>query len=107
MKEFRVERLARDARITNIYEGTSQLQIVAASGGVINDVLADFFAERQLKQYRGGLTKLSGHLTAIRQLFLESLRYVIDRKDSAFQEVGVPGPGRSLRLSLCRVSPAR
>lgn len=34
-KEFDVERLYRDARITNIYEGTTQLQVVAAIGGVI------------------------------------------------------------------------
>ncbi len=34
MKEFNAERHARDARITNIYEGTTQLQIVAAIGGV-------------------------------------------------------------------------
>ncbi|MBB6479535.1 acyl-CoA dehydrogenase family protein [Spirochaeta isovalerica] len=34
MREFNVERHARDARITNIYEGTTQLQIVAASPGV-------------------------------------------------------------------------
>ena len=34
MKDFTIERLTRDARITNIYEGTSQLQIVAATGGV-------------------------------------------------------------------------
>ena len=47
MKEFRVERLARDARITNIYEGTSQMQIVAASGGVINDVLEELFNEKE------------------------------------------------------------
>lgn len=40
MKDFPVERLARDARITNIYEGTTQLQVVAAIGGVINNVLA-------------------------------------------------------------------
>ena len=40
MKDFIVERLTRDARITNIYEGTSQLQIVAATGGVMNDILA-------------------------------------------------------------------
>ena len=46
MKEFRVERLARDARITNIYEGTSQLQVVAAISGVLNDVLKDYFNER-------------------------------------------------------------
>ncbi|MDX9890265.1 MAG: acyl-CoA dehydrogenase family protein, partial [Bacteroidales bacterium] len=34
MKDFPVERLMRDARITNIYEGTSQLQVVAAIRGV-------------------------------------------------------------------------
>ncbi|MBN2602410.1 MAG: acyl-CoA dehydrogenase family protein [Candidatus Marinimicrobia bacterium] len=39
MKDFPVERLARDARITNIYEGTTQLQVVAAIGGVINNIL--------------------------------------------------------------------
>ncbi len=39
MKDFPVERLARDARITNIYEGTTQLQVVAAIGGVTTNVL--------------------------------------------------------------------
>ncbi|MCF6336270.1 MAG: acyl-CoA dehydrogenase, partial [Spirochaetales bacterium] len=34
MQEFGVERHYRDARITNIYEGTTQLQVVAAIGGV-------------------------------------------------------------------------
>lgn len=34
MKDFPIERLYRDARITNIYEGTSQLQVVAAIRGV-------------------------------------------------------------------------
>jgi 3-(methylthio)propanoyl-CoA dehydrogenase len=36
MKDFTVERLYRDARITTIYEGTSQLQVVAAIRGVGN-----------------------------------------------------------------------
>ena len=36
MKEFNAERHYRDARITNIYEGTTQLQVVAAIGGVVN-----------------------------------------------------------------------
>jgi len=35
IKDFPVERLYRDARITSIYEGTSQLQVVAAIRGVI------------------------------------------------------------------------
>lgn len=38
MKDFPVERLYRDARITTIYEGTSQLQVVAAIRGVGNGV---------------------------------------------------------------------
>ena len=38
MKDFPVERLYRDARITTIYEGTSQLQVVAAIRGVTTGV---------------------------------------------------------------------
>jgi alkylation response protein AidB-like acyl-CoA dehydrogenase len=38
MKDYDVERHFRDARITNIYEGTSQLQVVAAIGGVTSGV---------------------------------------------------------------------
>jgi alkylation response protein AidB-like acyl-CoA dehydrogenase len=38
MKDFPVERLYRDARITSIYEGTSQLQVVAAIRGVTTGV---------------------------------------------------------------------
>lgn len=34
MKDYPIQRLVRDARITNIYEGTSQLQVVAAIRGV-------------------------------------------------------------------------
>lgn len=39
MREFNVERHYRDARITNIYEGTSQLQVIAAIGGVLTQTL--------------------------------------------------------------------
>lgn len=38
MKDYAIERLVRDARITNIYEGTSQLQVVAAVRGVTTGV---------------------------------------------------------------------
>ena len=36
MKEYTCERLYRDARILSIYEGTSQLQVVAATKGISN-----------------------------------------------------------------------
>ncbi len=87
MKEFKVERLVRDARITNIYEGTSQLQVVAASGGVINDVLSEYFNECEKKDYPAGLQRLANFLKEIRGLFNDSLKYVLDKKDSTFQEV--------------------
>jgi alkylation response protein AidB-like acyl-CoA dehydrogenase len=87
MKEFSIERLARDARITNIYEGTSQLQIVAATGSVINDILKDFFEKKEKKAYKGSLKKLANYLKEIREIFLYDLKYVIDKHDSQFQEI--------------------
>ena len=48
MHERLAERYYRDARIMNIYEGTSQMQVVAATGGlmthVIEHIIADLFA---------------------------------------------------------------
>lgn len=87
MKEFRIERLARDARITNIYEGTSQLQIVAAIGGVINDILAEKFDEWEKKEYKGGIGNLVNHLKEIREIYNDCAKYVIGKKDPAFQDV--------------------
>ncbi len=45
MREYPLERLYRDARITPIYEGTSQLQIVPAAGAVNSGI-----AERLIRQ---------------------------------------------------------
>ena len=46
MKDFPIERLYRDARITSIYEGTTQLQAVAAIKGVTTSVFLD-----QIRKY--------------------------------------------------------
>lgn len=87
MKEFKVERLARDARITNIYEGTSQLQIVAATGGVVTDVLKEFFDDHAAKEYKGATLSLATHVREIRELFQDCLRFVNERRESTFLEV--------------------
>jgi alkylation response protein AidB-like acyl-CoA dehydrogenase len=87
MKDFKIERLARDARITNIYEGTSQLQIVAAIGGVINDILSEDFEKNEKKKYKGNLVKLAEYLKEIREIYLDCLKYVTDKNDQRFQEV--------------------
>ncbi|MFC1997956.1 acyl-CoA dehydrogenase family protein [Chloroflexota bacterium] len=44
MREFNVERHYRDVRVTNIYEGTSQLQVVAAIGKLLGRALDDLLA---------------------------------------------------------------
>jgi hypothetical protein len=87
MREFKVERLSRDARITNIYEGTSQLQIIAAIGGVINDIFGVKFDEYEKKNYKGGVAPLVNHLIEIREIFNDCRRYVVEKNDPAFQEV--------------------
>ncbi|NOZ13087.1 MAG: acyl-CoA dehydrogenase [Acidobacteria bacterium] len=47
MKDFKVERLLRDARITNIYEGTTQLQVVAAIGFLVKGLF-----EKEMEEVR-------------------------------------------------------
>ncbi len=45
MRDYACERHARDARITTIYEGTSQLQVVAAVRGVCSGTAEKYLAE--------------------------------------------------------------
>ena len=87
MKEFIVERLFRDARITNIYEGTSQMQVVAASGGAINDIFADYFNVWDKKEYNGNLSYLLSHIQEMRNIYYDCLKYLKDKKDKSFHEV--------------------
>lgn len=45
MKDYPIQRYVRDARITNIYEGTSQLQVVAAIRGVTTGQYAKYIRD--------------------------------------------------------------
>ena len=45
MKDYAVERYLRDARITTIYEGTSQLQVVAMTAGVMGGTAVEIVNE--------------------------------------------------------------
>lgn len=58
-KEYIVERLYRDARITNIYEGTSQIQINWAILRLIKGDFDDAMDSLKAKTYTGELTELS------------------------------------------------
>lgn len=58
MRDYSCERHARDARITTIYEGTSQLQIIAAVRGVCSGTAEKFIAELAAKDYQPQLKDL-------------------------------------------------
>ncbi len=51
MRDYASERHARDARITTIYEGTSQLQVVAAVRGVCSGTAEKFMADLAQRDY--------------------------------------------------------
>ncbi len=75
MHDFDAERLYRDARITNIYEGTTQLQVVAAIGGVMGRTLDGRIAEMMAFVSDEGL---SGELKKIVAEMLEKQHAAID-----------------------------
>jgi len=62
MREFNVERHYRDVRVTNIYEGTSQLQIVAATGKLLGHALDVLFDEWAAVDYGAELSGLKDRL---------------------------------------------
>jgi alkylation response protein AidB-like acyl-CoA dehydrogenase len=75
MREFNAERHYRDARITNIYEGTTQLQIVAAIGPVTSGIARMILDEYDQAGYSYA-PELLEKIRAARKLFDETLEYV-------------------------------
>jgi alkylation response protein AidB-like acyl-CoA dehydrogenase len=67
MREFNVERLYRDVRVTNIYEGTSQLQVVAAIGKLLGHSLDPLLQEWGEADCAAGL---AAEKTALEELTL-------------------------------------
>ncbi len=73
MQEFNIERHYRDIRVTNIYEGTSQLQVVAAIGKLLGhslDLLLDEWATLEVGE---DLSVLKSQLVAANGLFKQAV----------------------------------
>jgi alkylation response protein AidB-like acyl-CoA dehydrogenase len=82
MREFNVERHFRDIRVTNIYEGTSQLQIVAATGGLLGhslDGLLQDFADQDYGPELAGLKSQVEDATALFNRSIDHMREADDR----------------------------
>lgn len=76
MRDYACERHARDARITTIYEGTSQLQIVAAVRGVCSGTAEKFIAELSQQQFRPEVKDLLEKLTEGTEQLKKSVAFV-------------------------------
>ncbi len=77
MKDYAAERYFRDARITTIYEGTSQLQVVAAVRGVASGAFEHWTAEWDVRTYDDPLLmQLRDQLVEAKNKVLEAVRYV-------------------------------
>jgi alkylation response protein AidB-like acyl-CoA dehydrogenase len=77
MKDYPAERYLRDSRITTIYEGTSQLQIVAAVRGVSSGVFEGYVAELEKTEYDDPLLiQLKQKLIDDKQVLLAAIAYV-------------------------------
>ncbi len=79
MKDFPVERLLRDARITNIYEGTSQLQVVAAIRGVSSGGFLNRIKEYENQDVKAELQPLKNTLITMTHRYETVLQMLKDK----------------------------
>jgi len=86
MREFNVERLARDARITTIYEGTTQLQVVGAMAGIMSGTLGQYLALLGERQFRPELAKLASLARESREKLAYSVTYLKNLNDRDYTD---------------------
>jgi alkylation response protein AidB-like acyl-CoA dehydrogenase len=78
MRDYASERFARDARITTIYEGTSQLQIVAAVRGVCNGTAEKYLEDLAEQTYDPALQDVLKLLAQGTSQMLQAIAYIKD-----------------------------
>lgn len=84
MKDFPIERIYRDARITSIYEGTSQLQVVAAIRGVTTGVFLGRIREFELEKVKPEMEYLKKMLLDLTLQFEIAVNTVNEPADAEF-----------------------
>jgi hypothetical protein len=82
MKDFPIERIYRDARITTIYEGTSQLQVVAAIRGVGSGAYLNYIREYEELTVKPELEFIKRRLVEMTLQFEKAVNLVQLQKDN-------------------------
>ena len=81
MKDYACERLYRDARITSIYEGTTQLQVVAAIRHVTTGTYRSLIETYAAEEYTGELAPLAEILRKLSEDCNAAVAKVADSND--------------------------
>jgi 3-(methylthio)propanoyl-CoA dehydrogenase len=84
MKDYAVERIYRDARITSIYEGTTQLQVVAAIRGVTTGAYLKQIHIYEKIELKPELEKFRRILISLTQDYEEAVYKVISIADNEY-----------------------
>jgi len=84
MKDFPIERIYRDARITSIYEGTTQLQVVAAIKGVTTGAYLAKINEYQKTEISSELGYLQRILVSMTADYEATVKIVVDTKENEY-----------------------
>lgn len=83
MKDYPIERIYRDARITTIYEGTSQLQVVAAQRYVTNGSYLTQMREYEKNEVKPEYELLKKEIVAMTDQFEKAIE-LIAGKDNEY-----------------------
>ena len=86
MKDYACERIYRDARITSIYEGTTQLQVVAAIRHVTTGTYSKMIQELDAAEYAENLKPLQAKLQAMTAVYEAVVAKVADVKDTSYTD---------------------
>jgi alkylation response protein AidB-like acyl-CoA dehydrogenase len=90
MRDYAVERHARDARITTIYEGTTQLQVVAAVRGVCSGTAEKLLDEATQGQFDPDLGELIALLKEGTEAMKQCVEFVKEKGNEYMDLYGRP-----------------
>ncbi len=99
MRDYEIERLSRDARITNIYEGTSQLQVVAVLAGLLGGNLNGRLEELGGRKYDKPLDELFNTVMDAQKNLLEAVEHVRGHEMEEYADLA----GKQLTDMVCDI----
>lgn len=86
MKDYPIERIYRDARITSIYEGTTQLQVVAAVRGVTTGGYLNQMREYEKIEIKPELLGYRNHIVNMANDYEEAVKKVMAAENNEYTD---------------------